>query len=168
MKFLALDFETANYYGDSACALGLAVVENGQIVRSNAYLIKPPYTWFHFTYIHGIKWNDVQHQPTFGEQWPVFLEYFEGVDFVVAHNAGFDKGVLKACCQRYGLEVPDLEFKCTVRLSRSVLGIYPTKLPMVCKQLGIELKHHDALSDTLACAMIMMEIIDTVQRNYQE
>ena len=32
MNFLALDFETANYYRDSACALGLVRVENDKIV----------------------------------------------------------------------------------------------------------------------------------------
>jgi len=33
MNFLALDFETANYYRDSACALGLVRVEDDKIVE---------------------------------------------------------------------------------------------------------------------------------------
>jgi DNA polymerase-3 subunit epsilon len=43
MNFLALDFETANYYRDSACALGLVRVENNEIVDRASFLIRPPY-----------------------------------------------------------------------------------------------------------------------------
>ena len=40
MNFLALDFETANYYRDSACALGLARVENDKIVERASWCCK--------------------------------------------------------------------------------------------------------------------------------
>lgn len=158
MKFVAIDFETANYAADSACALAFVRVENGRIARKDTYLIRPPSSWFTFTDIHGITWKDVKNEKTFGELWDVMRQHFDNVDFVVAHNASFDKGVLAACCETYGVAMPDVEFKCTVKLSRSVLGIYPTKLPMVCSKLGIELNHHNAASDAEACARIMMEI----------
>jgi DNA polymerase-3 subunit epsilon len=43
-----------------------------------------------------------------------------------------------------------------VRLARSTWSIYPTKLPNVCSHLNIELNHHEALSDALACAQIVI------------
>jgi DNA polymerase-3 subunit epsilon len=52
--FVALDFETANRYRDSACSIGLVRVENNQVVEKVSYLIRPPRKQFEFTDIHGI------------------------------------------------------------------------------------------------------------------
>lgn len=160
MRFLAIDFETANYYRDSACAIGLALVENNMLVESVSYHIKPPSKWFVFTDLHGISWRDVKDQPTFAELWPMISKYFANLDFVVAHNASFDRGVLKACCKTNNIDMPDLKFNCTVDISRQVWKIYPTKLNIVCEHFGIPLDHHNALSDTLACAQIMVRAIE--------
>lgn len=40
--FIAIDFETANNNNDSACSLGIACVNNNQIVKEKYYLIQPP------------------------------------------------------------------------------------------------------------------------------
>jgi len=159
MNFLALDFETANYYRDSACALGLVRVENNEIVEQASLLIRPPYKSFIFTYIHGITWEDVEDQPTFAGHWESIKPFFENIDFAVAHNAGFDSNVLRACCDRHKIIMPEVDFWCTMKLSRKVFGLYPTNLPAVCRNFNIDLQHHDALSDTLACAKIMIEIL---------
>lgn len=156
LNFAALDFETANYDPDSACALGVALVQNGELSLQR-YLIRPPSDEFVFTYIHGFRWEDVQHAPTFAEVWPQAAESLKGVDFFAAHNASFDQGVLHACCDAYGIEVPRTEFLCTVQLARRVWDIYPTKLPMVCRALSIPLDHHEAGSDAEACARIVMQ-----------
>jgi len=159
MNFSAIDFETANYYPHSACAIGLVKVENGKITGQHVSLIKPPHKWFKFTYIHGITYSDVSDAPTFDELWPDIQPFFQGIDFLTAHNAPFDRSVLHKTCEYYGINPPDIKFKCTVQLSRKVLGIYPTKLPDVCRALDINLdNHHEALSDALACARIMLHI----------
>jgi DNA polymerase-3 subunit epsilon len=163
MNFLALDFETANYYRDSACALGLVRVEDGQIVDTASFLIRPPYKYFVFTYIHGITWEDVADEPTFGQHWKSIKPFFEEIDFAVAHNASFDSNVLRACCERYKIVTPEVDFRCTMKLSRQVYNLYPTNLPAVCNEFNIALQHHNALSDTLACAKIMMEILKKVE-----
>jgi len=159
MNFLALDFETANYYRDSACALGLVRVEDNRIVDQASFLIKPPYKYFVFTYIHGITWEDVEDKPTFKQHWKSIKPFFEDIDFAVAHNAVFDRNVLYACCERHGIIKPPVDFQCTMKLSRKVFRLYPTNLPAVCRNFNIDLRHHDALSDTLACAKIMIEIL---------
>ena len=109
-----------------------------------------------FTYIHGLSWPDVARAPTFGALWPALDPYFAGADFVVAHNAAFDRGVLRACCDSYGVAMPPVPFQCTVQLARRHWGIYPTTLPDVCRHLDIPLKHHDAGSDAGACARIAL------------
>jgi len=155
--FVALDFETADYSRDSACALGLVRVENHRIVRRTYHLIRPPRQRFVFTYLHGITWQDVAGQPTFAELWPSLTPILEGADFLAAHNAAFDRSVLQKCCAAAGFEPPRLPFRCTVQLARQTWKIYPTKLNNVCDHLGITLKHHHAASDAEACALIVIE-----------
>lgn len=155
-KFLAIDFETANSYRDSACAIGLVRVEEGKITHKAVHLIRPPYQNFMFTHIHGITWNDVAAAPTFKEVWQEVLPLFEGVDFLAAHNSSFDASVLRACCATYQLDMPPLPFTCTVKMARNLWNIHPTKLPDVARHLKIELNHHEALSDALACAQIVI------------
>lgn len=153
---VAIDFETADYKADSACAVGLVRVEDGRIVRRESRLIRPPRQEFIFTYIHGITWEDVENQPSFGEVWPALSDIFAGVEFIAAHNAPFDRGVMNSCCAAAGIEPPALPFKCTVQVARKTWSIHPTRLDNVCKVLGIPLKHHDAASDAEACARILI------------
>jgi len=154
--FLAIDFETAGYDRDSACAVGLVVASEGRIIGSERFLIRPPSRDFRFTHIHGLTWNDVREAPDFGRLWPRIEPYLRQADFLAAHNASFDRSVLGACCARYGLRAPRRPFECTMMLARSWWSIYPTKLPDVCRHLGISLNHHDALSDAEACARIVI------------
>lgn len=158
--FAAIDFETANVYRDSACAIGLTVVEEGRIVLSDAHLIRPPSDWFKFTDIHGLTWDDVCDAPDFEEVWGEIQPAIRDVDFLAAHNASFDSGVLTACCDRYGIVAPRQNFVCTVSLARRRWSIYPTRLPDVCRHLDISLNHHEAGSDAEACARIVMAAHD--------
>ncbi|NCN41717.1 3'-5' exonuclease [bacterium] len=157
MNFVAIDFETADYGADSACSVGLVKVENGMIVGEMVRLIRPPRQDFKFTYIHGLSWNDVRGEPSFRDHWPDLYAFMKGADFLVAHNAPFDRKVLTTCCEVAGITDTIPEFKCTVQVARKQLEIHPAKLSNVCEVLGIELNHHEALSDARACAKIMLE-----------
>lgn len=154
--FVAIDFETATRRLDSACSVGLAACCEGQVVLSRSYVIRPPHRRFTFTRLHGIAWGDVRHAPTFEELWPMLRGWIDGAEFIAAHNAMFDRGVLLACCQRYGLRLPRRAFTCTVELARSRWRFHPTNLSEVCRRLRIPLRHHDARSDAVACARIVL------------
>jgi DNA polymerase-3 subunit epsilon len=154
--FAAIDFETADYGRDSACAVALVKVENGRIVDRVSSLIRPPRSEFVFTYIHGITWDMVRNAPSFAQLWPQLSLWLRGVQFLAAHNASFDRAVLEACCRNNGLALPDIPFQCTVRMARDVFSIYPTRLDCVCDALGIPLVHHQAESDAEACARIVL------------
>ncbi len=155
--FTAIDFETANRYRNSACAIGLVRVCRGRIVERACHLIRPPFRYFQFTYIHGIEWASVRWAPTFEDLWPEIASFFEGIDFLAAHNASFDRAVLRACCDWYGLDAPRVPFTCTVRLARSTWGVRPTTLPDVANFLGLPWNHHDAASDAEACAQLVLQ-----------
>lgn len=154
--FAAIDFETADYGRDSACAVAVVKVERNRIVDRISSLIRPPRARFVFTYIHGITWDMVRDAPTFAQLWPQLHAWLGGVQFLAAHNASFDRGVLHACCRASGLALPDIPFECTVRMARDTFNIYPTKLDCVCRALGIPLIHHQAESDAEACARIVL------------
>lgn len=157
LDFCAIDFETANYPRASACAVALVRVRGGEILENLYTLIKPPEGMEilrSFTAIHGITNADVRNSPTFATVWPAMREFI-GEDFLVAHNAPFDRGVLIASLTHYGIDFSVPRFECTVVASRRAWPELPNhRLDTVSRHLGLKLKHHEALSDALACAGI--------------
>ncbi len=81
-RFAAIDFETASHGRDSACAVGVAIVEDGRIVREVYELIRPPSRQFVFTPIHGLSWNDVKSAPLFNAVWAGITRELTGVVFL--------------------------------------------------------------------------------------
>jgi DNA polymerase-3 subunit epsilon len=158
-RFAAIDFETADYGRDSACALAVVHVEGRRIVGTSNYLIRPPRREFVFTYLHGISWEDVKDEPTFADLWTRLQRELRGAGFLVAHNAAFDRSVLHAACERARVKPPAHDFHCTVKIARHVWGLRPANLPAVCAHLGIPLHHHRAESDATACACIFIEAL---------
>jgi DNA polymerase-3 subunit epsilon len=154
--FIALDFETADRYRDSACAVGVVRVEGNRITHREHHLIQPPRRTFEFTGVHGISWAHVAREARFSEVWQRVAPLLEGAEFIAAHNASFDRSVLQACCAAFAMEPPQLRFECTVRLARTRWQLRPTTLPDVCRHLGLTLRHHNALSDAEACAEIVL------------
>lgn len=156
ITFAAIDFETANYDRNSACAVGIVIVSEDQIIKRVHSLIKPPSSYFTFTHIHGLTWDDVCDAPTFCELWSDISRHISDVKFLAAHNASFDRGVMEACCSSNRITTPSLLIHCTVQIARKYWNIYPTKLSDVCRHLMIDLNHHNALSDAEACAKIVI------------
>lgn len=87
-----------------------------------------------------------------------------GVDFVAAHNAPFDRSVLRACCRWYRLSMPTTPFRCTVQIARARWSLRPTTLRHVADFLGLELDHHHAASDAQACANIVLHASAAARR----
>ncbi len=141
--FVAIDFETADHGADSACAVGVVRVEGLKVVRREAVLIRPPRP-------------RVMYAPPFADVWPQLAPLLDGAAVLAAHNAGFDRRVLAACCTAAGLAVPPQPFVCTVQIARRTWGLKPNDLASVCRRLGIGLIHHDAGSDAEACARIVI------------
>ncbi len=158
LNFVALDFETANTSKNSAISLAVVTVENGRITKRGYSLIKPPVMQFDQEFIdkiHGIQPEEVVNKPTFDQLWPaIYNNHLKG-KLLVAHNAKFDIDVLRATLDHYNLEWPDLEYTCTVRISRKVWpDLVNHKLSTVGGYLGITFNHHNALDDSEVCAKV--------------
>jgi len=157
-SFIAIDFETANQRRNSACALGIVIVEHNRIKVKKEYYIKPPSDFFTFTDYHGISWENVKDSPTFPEIWKEIRMIFDSCPNLVAHNMPFDKGVLTELAEFYKLEIPQYNYMCTMKESRRHISAENHKLDTIATKLNIELLHHNALSDANAAAEILMYI----------
>lgn len=158
LVFVALDFETSGYYPASACAIGLTRVENLEIRDSYYSLIKPLSSAIKFTHIHGLTWADLKDQRNFPAVWPEIREFIGGADFLVAHNAPFDRNVLHNCCDFFHIERPRQDFLCTLKGARRKFPLKRKSLNTVCEFLDIPLHHHRADSDARACAHIAIHL----------
>ena len=161
--FAAIDFETANQCRSSVCSVGIVVVRDGKIADKFYSLIYPEPDFFSYwnTQVHGLTMDDVYDAPTFPDVWRQAEPLIEGLP-LVAHNCTFDESCLKAVFQRYNIPYPDYEFHCTCRASRAKLkGIIPNhQLQTVAAYCGYDLtKHHNALADAEACAIIATQLI---------
>jgi len=155
LNFTAIDFETANSNPNSACALGVAVVQSGIVVQRESWLIRPPSSQFEFTYIHGISWRTVATQPDFGQLWPQIRPYLEN-RILAAHNARFDLGVFFALIKQYQVGFWRGQAVDSLAVARKTWPLLSNhQLQTVSAFLNIPLQHHDASSDANACAEII-------------
>ena len=164
LNFTAIDFETANGSPASPCAVGLVKVRDGKISESFATLIQPPRPndWFHEGNIrvHGIRPSDVADAPTWGEALEVMLAFINQ-DVLIAHNAPFDMGVLRASAALIEAELPDLQYSCSLAISRKTYNLESYRLNAVAYAIGHEeFDHHDALADADASARIVIHAAD--------
>ena len=161
-RYIVFDVETPNRYNSRMSAVGIAVVEDGRIVDSFYSLVDPeqPFDWFN-TQLTGIDSEAVAGAPTFDELWPR-IEPLLSSGVLVAHNAPFDMGVLKKCLRAYGIEwKPRVPGLCTVRMGRRLLPGISHGLGDMCAYYGIDLRHHRADSDSLACAQILLRYMES-------
>jgi DNA polymerase-3 subunit epsilon len=93
---------------------------------------------------------------------PGFLEFARGA-VLIAHNAPFDVGFLRAACQRSGLDWPDFTVLDTVAVARAALrpGEVPDcKLATLARYFGTAVRpSHRALADALATAGVLEALL---------
>ncbi|WP_264354383.1 exonuclease domain-containing protein [Pseudarthrobacter sp. MM222] len=162
LDFTAIDFETANGFRGSPCAVGLTKVRRGVVVEEASWLMRPPENHDRFDHhnvrIHGIRPDQVAGLPRFGELFPE-IGAFIGGDVLAAHNAAFDLGVIRSGLEVSGLPGPAYDYVCTVMLSRRCYSLVSNSLPYAAEEAGVPLvNHHDAAEDARACAGILIDI----------
>jgi len=159
LDYTAVDFETANWFRGSPCSVGLVKVRDGQVVDERHWLMRPPAAVATFapfnTSVHGITEEDVRDQPHWRDRYREVMAFI-GQDVVVAHNAGFDIGVLREACIIDQLPYPTMDFLCTMVMARRALSIPSYRLPFVAETLGLPTgRHHHALEDARCVAAIV-------------
>ncbi|GAB3803543.1 hypothetical protein GCM10028798_22620 [Humibacter antri] len=160
LDFTAIDFETANSSSASACSVGLVKVRDGRVVDTANWLIKPPPGHDAFlewnVRIHGIQACDVTDARDWAEQFADLIG-FAGGDAFVAHNAGFDMGVIRGACAATGIRCPGYDYLCSLQVARKTYSLDSYRLPVAAMAAGFEaFHHHEALADAEACAAIIV------------
>lgn len=160
MNFIAIDFETANSDRHSPCEIGLVLVENFEIKEKLSFLIRPKENYFDAFNVdlHGIDENLVENESEFDVVYNKLKTYFSNYP-IVAHNASFDISVLRHTLDLYNIDYPETKYSCTYQMSKQHLkGQFSYKLDSICNYYNLELDHHRALSDAIACAEIAIKI----------
>src|SRR5690606_15801318 len=145
-----IDFETAQGKRHSICQIGLVRVESTIVTKKLSVLVRPPDNFYssYNSQIHGIDAGMTKYSPTFDKIWHL-IEPFICDQNIVAHNSSFDISCLQQTLAHYRINPPGFKSHCTYK-------IYGQKLNNVCRSYGIELNHHDALSDAMACAQLFL------------
>ena len=159
-RFIVFDVETPNRYNDRMSAIGVTIVED-EVIKEAFFSYVNPETFFDFfnTRLTGIDEDTVADAPTFPELWETLQPIFES-GILVAHNAVFDLTVLRKCLQEYNIRWKDkVSYCCTVQMGKSLLPGMKHSLDMVCNYYGISLNHHQADSDSVACAKIFIRYL---------
>lgn len=154
--FAAIDFETATAARASACAVGVAVVRDGDVHEVRTWLVRPPdnaYEPINIA-IHGITPDMTADCPTLAEIWPDVWASIGGQP-LVAHNAAFDMSVLRRSLDIHGASCPDVPYACTYQLARRVWrGRFSYRLDDLAEEGGLHLEHHHAGSDAAVAGML--------------
>jgi len=168
-EYLAVDTETNGLAGD-LCELtevGAVVVGGGECHDSWESLVRVERPLSRgierFT---GITQAMVDSAPPAEDVLPELAELMRG-RALVAHNAGFDRRVLRQAFERAGLDWPDPPVLCTVSLARRFAPLVRKRgLAVLAEALGIEVGEvHRALPDALTCARVFCALFSRLCAN---
>jgi DNA polymerase-3 subunit epsilon len=123
VTFVVVDLETTGG-SPASCSIteiGAVKVRGGEVLGEFQTLVNPQLAIPPFiAVLTGITDAMVAGAPGIESALPAFLEFSRGA-VLVAHNAPFDLGFLRAACDRTGLAWPAYEHLDTARLARRVL-----------------------------------------------
>jgi len=172
--FVVVDLETtgsrakpaADGSRDAITEIGAVKVRGGQIIGEFATLVDPqrdiPPQIVELT---GITTAMVRDAPTISAVLPMFLEFAQG-SVLVAHNAGFDIGFLRAAAGQCDIDWPRPPVLCTVRLARRVLSrdeAPSVRLSALARLVGSATQPtHRALDDARATVDVLHALIERV------
>ncbi|MBO0884735.1 MAG: hypothetical protein J2P17_31260, partial [Mycobacterium sp.] len=131
--FVVVDLETtggrmtdaAGSAADAITEIGAVKVRGGTVLGEFATLVDPQRSIPpQIVRLTGITTAMVCDAPTIGAMLPIFLEFaaFASGSVLVAHNARFDVGFLRAAADRCAIPWPRPQVLCTVQLARRVLS----------------------------------------------
>ena len=161
-EFVAFDIETTglNAQDDRMTELGAVIFSGGEIKSEFNSFVNPHRSIpVNITELTGIRDSDVADAPDEDEVLRRFLA-FAGDRPLIAHNAQFDVGFLRAAAKRSGIRFSPV-FLDTLALSQALLPeLKKFKLDVVSNHLSLpKFNHHRASDDAMVCARIMEKFL---------
>jgi len=168
--FVVLDLETSGgspKVGAGITEIGAVKVQGGIVIGEFQTLVDPgSLIPEYITELTGISDAMIQGSPSIESLLPSFFEFLGPVteNILVAHNARFDLGFLKAAAAHHGFTWPQYKVFDTVRLARSVLSLDDVpdcKLSTLSQFFGTQTSpNHRALDDARATVEVLHGIFE--------
>ncbi len=160
--FVIFDFETTGLDSnrDRIIEVGAIKYLNLEPVEEFSSLIACPFPISDLVQrMTGISPDMLIGKPTIQEILPRFLNFIEG-SLLVAHNASFDMGFLKAECLRQGIDIEWPVF-CTLKMAREYLSQLERKsLDSLAEFYGFEFEaRHRSIGDVKVTGLVLKELL---------
>lgn len=166
VTFVVVDLETTGGRpeAEGITEIGAVKVRGGEVVGEFATLVNPgreiPVP---IAILTGITTAMVFEAPRIAEVLPAFLEFLGTDDVLVAHNARFDVGFLKAACAGADLTWPAPDVVDTVKLARALVTADEApnhKLASLAALFGTSTSpNHRALADARATVDVLHALL---------
>jgi len=165
-EFVAFDLETTGLssINDRITEVGAVILKNGKEVDRFQTLVDPERLLTpENSELTGITNEMLKGQPKIEEILPKFLE-FMGDRPLIAHNAAFDIGFIRAECERQKIQ-RSFTYADTLVLSRILMPqLSKHKLNIVADALSLpEFNHHRAADDAMTCGLIMSRFMEQLR-----
>ena len=158
MQFVSIDVETANANMATICQIGAARFVNGELADEwQSYVDPEDYFDEVNVSIHGIDEATVADAPNFRAVVAELNRILSGR--VVVSHTHFDRVALHQAAARYDVAPPSCIWLDTARVARRTWSEFAVRgygLSNVCKKLGYQFRHHDALEDAKAAGIILL------------
>ncbi|GAX89768.1 ATP-dependent DNA helicase DinG [Effusibacillus lacus] len=164
VPYVVFDLETTGFNAgyDTIVEIGAVRIENGKIIDTFETFVAQdkPLPAF-FVELTGITDEDVTKAPDLDIAVARFLQFADGADWV-AHNALFDISFMNAALEQSGYLPYSGNYLDTLELSQILLPREPSySLEALALNRGIAHgRPHRALSDALATAELLLQLID--------
>ena len=172
--FVVVDLETTGgrttagdgKVADAITEIGAVKVRGGVVLGEFATLVDPQRSIPpQIVQLTGITTAMVCDAPTIGAVLPMFLEFARGA-VLVAHNARFDVGFLRAAADQFGIRWSRPQVLCTVQLARRVLSreeAPSVRLAALARLFAVATEPtHRALDDAQATIDVLHALIERV------
>jgi DNA polymerase-3 subunit epsilon len=168
-EFMVVDTETNGQAGDSCemTEVGAVLVGGGELHERWSSLCRTSMPIKRgIQRLTGISQAMVDSAPSLEDVLPSLRRRLEN-RIMVAHNAPFDRRVLRQAFARIGLEWPDPPVICTAALARAMLPLQNKRgLGVLADALGIEVQlAHRALADAETCARVLCALFPRLCAN---
>ena len=170
MTFIVLDLETTGASPQQGCGIteiGAIAVRGGEVLGEFSTFVNPQVPLPDYIInLTGITDEMLVDAPLISEVFPDFIKFIDRHEDIhlVAHNAPFDIGFLKAAATSLALEWPKYEVIDTVKLARRVIDrseILNYKLGTLSQFFDTQaLPNHRALDDVKTTVEVLHRLIE--------
>ena len=168
-RYIIFDLETTGLSAatERIIEIGAVKVENGEILESFDLFVDPEKAITpEITRLTSITNEMVAGAPKEAEALEQFFRFCDGCDILVAHNADFDMGFLRAAIRRCGREEDPVQIDTLVMARAMYPELKKHKLDTIAERLGVTQKHHHrADDDARVLAEIFLKMVQKLVEN---